>query len=305
MTGTQPTDLAAAPLLNRGTEPNRPPASVVIRNRNERGHLERLLRILGRQTMLPEVIVVDNESTDGSAEVAAANGANVVHLPKPDFTYGHAINVGVANASADIIVMLSSHSVPLGGQFIENCLKPFRDEKVAAAGCLRMDNFDDEILDAIEGMQIDIKQSWLDSKTLTGPVNWDIDLTLFPANNGCAFRKSVWQQIPFDEHLEASEDMLWCYRVLNAGYRIATASAFYKYSVVPRLWPALRKYKFEQTALYRLTGQRRPLRRVLRDLLIVTPRAAAATTLKLACISLITAAAPWYARRPPRRGSKW
>jgi rhamnosyltransferase len=302
MTGTQPTDLAAAPLLNRGTEPNRPPASVVIRNRNERGHLERLLRILGRQTMLPEVIVVDNESTDGSAEVAAANGANVVHLPKADFTYGHAINVGVANASADIIVMLSSHSLPWGNRFIENCLKPFRDEEVAAVSCLRVD-ISDEILDAMEGTVIDLRQSWLDSKTLTGPVNWDIDLTLFPPNSGCAFRKSVWKQIPFDEHIDASEDMLWCYQVLNAGYRIATASAFYKYSVVPKFWPALRKYKFEQTALYRLTGQRRPLRLVLRDLLIMTPRAAAAITLKLAFRSLITAAVPWYARRPPRRGS--
>jgi rhamnosyltransferase len=301
MTG-QPANFVA-PFLNAATEVRRPMASVVIRNRNERRHLERLLRILSRQTMQPEIVLVDNESTDGSREIAAAHGANVVHLPKSDFTYGHAINVGVANASADTIIMLSSHSLPWGNRFIENCLKPFLEEKVAAVRCLRMDCIRDEVLDAIEGMQIDLRQSWLDSKTLIGPVNWDIDLTLFPSNDGCAFRKSVWQEFPFDERLECAEDMLWCYQVLNAGYRIATASAFYKYAVIPKFWPALRRHKFEQTALYRLTGQRRPLRRVLRDLLIVTPRAAAGITLKLAFRSLITAAAPWYARRSPRRGA--
>jgi glycosyltransferase involved in cell wall biosynthesis len=49
--------------------------SVDIRNRNEREHLERLLR----QTMPPDVIVVDNGSTDGSAEMAAVGGAKLVH----------------------------------------------------------------------------------------------------------------------------------------------------------------------------------------------------------------------------------
>jgi hypothetical protein len=166
-----------------------------------------------------------------------------------------------------------------------------------------MDNFDDEIADAIEGMQIDFKQSWLDSKTLTGPVNWNLNLALLPANNGCAFRKSVWQEIPFDAHIEAAEDRLWCYQVLNAGYRIATAPAWYKYSLTPRFWPSLRKHRREQTALYRITGQRVPLDRVLRDVLLVTPQFVATLALKRVSMSIITALAPWYARHPPRRGS--
>jgi rhamnosyltransferase len=279
-------------------------ASVVIRNRNECPHLERLLRILGRQTLPPEVIVVDNESTDGSAEVAEVHGAKVIHLPKSDFTYGHAINVGVANASGEIIIMLSSHSLPVGDQFIENCLKPFRDENVAAAGCLRMDYIEDEHLDAIDTMFVCFREGWLETKTFRGPANVEtINLDALPANNGCAFRKSVWREIPFDEQIEASEDRLWCCQVLDAGYKIATAPAWYKYALTQKLWPGLRKYRREQISIFRLTGRKQHLRQTLRDLLITIPRYAIAASLQLALMTIITAAAPWYARNPPRRGS--
>jgi rhamnosyltransferase len=96
-------------------EDNRPLASVVIRNRNEREYLERLLRVLSLQTVRPEIVMVDNESTDGSAEVAAASGSKLIHIAKSEFTYGRAINIGVAAAAADIVILLSSHSLPATG----------------------------------------------------------------------------------------------------------------------------------------------------------------------------------------------
>jgi rhamnosyltransferase len=268
-----------------------PLASVVIRNRNEHRPLGVLLQALQRQTVLPEVIVVDNESTDGSQELVKANGARLVHLAKSDFTYGHAINVGVANASAEIIVMLSSHSLPLGDRFIEACLEPFADERVGAVRCLRMDR----------------AQEWLTASVLEGPIDWNFRLSILPENNGCAFRKSVWREIPFDEQIEACEDRLWCYHVLNAGHRIATAGAWYQYSLTESFWPSLRKYRREQTAFYRMTGHRPPLRDLLRDALVTAPRQAAKTAVRTALYGMlraaITAMAPWYACRPPRAGS--
>ncbi len=50
-----------------------------------------------------EVIVVDNGSTDGSADAAASAGARVISEPRPG--YGSAIRAGVGAARYDVVVM--------------------------------------------------------------------------------------------------------------------------------------------------------------------------------------------------------
>lgn len=56
------------------------------------------LKSLGYQT---EILVVDNASTDKTAEIASANGARVVFQPMRG--YGNAYKAGFANATGDII----------------------------------------------------------------------------------------------------------------------------------------------------------------------------------------------------------
>jgi len=51
-------------------------------------------------------IVVDNGSTDGSPEVAAAHGATVVHEPRKG--YGAAVHTGLEHADAEIVCFLDA-----------------------------------------------------------------------------------------------------------------------------------------------------------------------------------------------------
>jgi len=78
--------------------------SVIIPTRNEASAIGRVLADLPHD-LVTEVVVVDSNSSDGTAEIAANVGARVVHEPQRG--YGRACLTGIANADApDIVVFL-------------------------------------------------------------------------------------------------------------------------------------------------------------------------------------------------------
>ena len=84
--------------------------TVVIPCLNEERGIE---QVLGRMpAFVDEVIVVDNDSTDRTAEVARAHGARVIREKVRG--YGRAYKTGLLEAQGDIIVTLDGdHSYPV------------------------------------------------------------------------------------------------------------------------------------------------------------------------------------------------
>src|SRR3712207_6253172 len=86
---------------------DQPLVSVVIPCLNEAENIEQCVResfaALERGGLSGEVVVSDNNSTDGSGELAAAAGARVVHEPRPG--YGSAYLAGFAAARGEYVVM--------------------------------------------------------------------------------------------------------------------------------------------------------------------------------------------------------
>ena len=78
--------------------------SVIIPTHNEAQAIGRVLGDLPSH-LVTEVIVVDSNSTDGTAEIAAKMGARVLHEPRRG--YGRACLTGLANTqSPDVVVFL-------------------------------------------------------------------------------------------------------------------------------------------------------------------------------------------------------
>lgn len=86
--------------------------TVIIPCLNEEEAIEQVLRAI--PDFIDETIVVDNDSTDKTAEVAARLGAKVIGERVRG--YGRAYKRGFAEASSDIIVTLDGdHSYPVSG----------------------------------------------------------------------------------------------------------------------------------------------------------------------------------------------
>jgi len=84
---------------------NKPYVSVIIAALNEEAAIGKVINDVPRQ-IADEIIVVDNGSTDRTAEIAAAAGARVV--TEPQRGYGRAFLAGLRSLSADseIVVFL-------------------------------------------------------------------------------------------------------------------------------------------------------------------------------------------------------
>src|SRR3954453_7566200 len=96
---------SVTPASVRATAP--PKVSVVIPCLNEAENIETCVRpavsVLAEHNIPGEVIVADNASEDGSADLAAAAGARVIHEPRRG--YGSAYLAGFGAAQGDYIVM--------------------------------------------------------------------------------------------------------------------------------------------------------------------------------------------------------
>lgn len=102
--------------------------SVVVPVRDDADALAHCLALLARQTVAPlEVVVVDNASTDGSADVARRFGAVVV--PEPRVGIPAAAATGYDAASGDVIARLDADSRP-GPDWVETVVR----EMAAAPG---------------------------------------------------------------------------------------------------------------------------------------------------------------------------
>ncbi len=90
-----------------------PPVSVVLPTLNERHHIRDCLDSLLAQDYpnLSEILVVDGGSSDGTVELVQSIGAPVRLVENPRVTAASAMNIGLAEATNDLIVRVDAHTL--------------------------------------------------------------------------------------------------------------------------------------------------------------------------------------------------
>lgn len=198
--------------------PPLPAISIVIRAYNEASELTRMLESLLSQdypSTLVEVVVVNNGSTDTTADVARRFGARTVKLRQNQFSYPRSLNLGVAACHNPIVVSLSAHGTVLQSNWLRKVSSAFNDQTVAGVygPTAPAEN--------VRWFERIVQSTALAFRLLQGSRTVRrVSVGVFGATN-CAFRRSLWQQHPFDEAYGlGGEDTAWARWALSRGYKI-------------------------------------------------------------------------------------
>ncbi|WP_421827536.1 glycosyltransferase family 2 protein [Larkinella sp.] len=185
--------------------------SIIIRAFNEEAHIGKLLNGIKQQetgTDL-EVILVDSGSKDNTVRIAESYGAKIVRIRPEEFSFGRALNLGCQQASGDILLFASAHVYPVYTNWIDQMLKPFQDQKVALTYGRQIGN-----------QLSKYSEQQLFAKWFPAVSNYNQQIP-FCNNANTAVRRSLWEELPYDETLTGLEDLHWASEILQRGYRIA------------------------------------------------------------------------------------
>jgi len=207
-----------------------PKASIVIRTYNEAAHIGQLLYGISQQDFENyEVIVVDSGSTDSTVQIARSYGAQILNIPKNEFSFGRSLNRGCEVAKGEFIVIVSGHVYPSYRTWLSRLLEPFSDAQVAVSfGKQRGDyrtKFSEHVL---------FGQWFPDAQTGT-------QSTYFCNNANCAIRRSDWLNTPYDEQLTGLEDIKFAKNFFERGRKVFYSSDATIIHVHEESWKQIRR----------------------------------------------------------------
>lgn len=184
--------------------------SIIIRNRNEGEYIGFAIQSCLDHFKDPEIIVIDNNSTDDSLHTVNLfkDRASIKIISLDDYSPGKSINLGVKNASNDIILVLSAHCQITHLDFDK--VKDGLRENVAIFG---------NQVPIYKGKKITKRYIWSNFKNLIAQDLYsEIECRYFLHNAFCFYEKRFLMNNPFDESLSGKEDRYWAADIVSQGY---------------------------------------------------------------------------------------
>jgi GT2 family glycosyltransferase len=212
--------------------------TAIIPVHNRADLLELLLDSVARQTVpFAEIVVVDNASADGAAELARARGCRVIGMGQ-NAGFARAVNQGWKAARTEWVAILNS-DVELDSRWLERLMAGI-GEAAYAAGII-LDAANRGAIDGTYDLVSRAACAWRAGHGEPAPQNSSRSAIAIAPGTACIFRRDVLDRLNgFDErygsYLEDVDLGLRCVREGFAGVYVPDAVAYHRGSATLGRW---------------------------------------------------------------------
>lgn len=194
-----------------------PAVSIIIPNKNGRNLLKKYLPSVITAARGAEIIVVDDNSDDGSVELLK-QAFSVVKITENNLGTGFAgsVNAGAGLASGEILILLNTDVEP-EPDFLMPLLRHFDDKNIFAVGCLDKSHEPEGIILRGRG-----EASWIKGFYVHRRGEVDRTDTAWVSGGSGAFRKSYWKRLGGMDQIYNPfywEDIDLSYRARKCGFQ--------------------------------------------------------------------------------------
>ena len=199
--------------------------SVVIPTYNAGEDIDRLIHLLHAQEDIGEmeILVVDSESRDGTAERAEQLGAKVIRIRQAEFSHSYARNLGAESASGEYLLFMTQDAIPSGPKWVAELMQPVLRDGVVAVSCREEPKPDSDLLGRVSIWGHSGYMGIIESdRLLRMPDQQDYDSL---RRNGqlddvsCLIRRDLFMQFKYRGNY--AEDLDLGLRLIRAGYTLA------------------------------------------------------------------------------------
>ena len=189
--------------------------SVIVRSRNEERYIGHCIQSITDLVGKPQIIIVDNESTDGTIPIVNRfeyHDVSKLQINKNDYTPGKSLNMGVNECNEDYVMILSAHCEIIKFNF--NKMKSKLDSNGVGAIWGKQTPIWD-------GKKISRRYMWSNFGDDSQTNYWcESEDRYFFHNAFSMFRTSYLKKYPFDEHYSGKEDRYWANNQIDNGFDI-------------------------------------------------------------------------------------
>ena len=198
--------------------------AIFIPTLNASGAWSEFVAALKSQELFPsEVIVIDSESLDNTAELAEQAGFRVLRIARKDFGHGRTRQLAASLApDAEVLVYMTQDAVLANSMAIEELLRPFEDDKVGAVYGRQLPRQGAGPIEAHARLFNYPPASEVRSIESSKTKGFK---SIFFSNSFGAYRRKALEEVGgFPEDVNFGEDTVVAARLLLAGWKIAYAA---------------------------------------------------------------------------------
>ena len=198
-----------------------PKVTVVIPTLNAERYMTELLAAIHRQTLQPcEIIVVDSDSNDRTAEICREDGdVKLIRIEREDFDHGGTRDMAFRCSNGDFVVFFSQDALPFDPESLMRLTERLGKDGIAVCTGRQIARDDAGVIEKLVRAY-----NYPD----TGNVRSKKDLpqlgikTYFCSNSFSAYDRKIYLELGGFEHdVLSNEDMLYAAKAINNGYKAA------------------------------------------------------------------------------------